>query len=430
MRVPALVVMLLMATTAVQAQPVDPAPPEGVHLQWRGDAGQYAVRFHAALSQQDYDVAYTVDGEEQATSIGATSPGYGRSSGYGFRVDANASSYRIEDRSFPIVGPPPHTDDAVRVAFLGDIGMTENTGAVLDSVRAANVSAILAGGDLSYADGDVDVWDDWFDFMEPYISDVPIMPARGNHEARCLGRGGVGVVADCNTDESMYLSRFDLPLEELYYATEWGPLRIIVVDTEAYFHRDDPIYTINNVDPDEQLAFLADALRAPEDMWTLVMMHRPTYSSSGGHGSELGIRAHMEPALVDGGADLVLAGHDHDYERTLPVIDGEPQAEAGDRFTDEAPIYVVSGGGGQSLYTSWQPMPAWGAVREAAYHFVLIEADQQRLTVTALTPDGDELDRFTIERDVDPEDAGEQQRSPAIAVGVLLVALLIVARRR
>lgn len=426
---PVLIALLFVPAGSAQEPSV-----EGVHLHWRDDHQQYYPLFHSDMPLQDFDITYTMDGEEHATNVRSTSPGYGRSSAYGFMVPPNATSYRIEDRSFDIQAPPPSADDSVRVAFLADVGMTDNTRAVLDAARAANISALLVGGDLSYADGDVAVWDTWLNFIEPYTSDIPIITARGNHEARCVSRTIPGF-GDCYTDESAYLKHFSLPYEELYYATQWGPLRIIVVDTEAYYHRDDAIYNVRNIDPDEQLAFLADALQAPQDMWTVVMMHRPLYSSNGGHGSELGARAHMEPALIAGGADLVMAGHEHAYERTWPVAAGQAAITSGDTFAGEAPIYVVSGGGGQSLYTSWQPTPGWSAAREAAFHFTLIEADATTLTVTALTPDGREIDRFSIIRTQEAgQEPGDGKASPgglvAAPLAIAIAAMAVRARRR
>jgi len=42
---------------------------------------------------------------------------------------------------------------------------------------------VVVGGDMSYSDGYLAVWEDWFDMMEPAISKVPLFIGDGNHES-------------------------------------------------------------------------------------------------------------------------------------------------------------------------------------------------------------------------------------------------------
>jgi hypothetical protein len=65
-----------------------------------------------------------------------------------------------------------------------------------------------------------------------------------------------------------------------------------------------------------QLAWLRDELAANPARCTLAYWHHPLYSS-GGHGSIPKMRDAWE-LLYQAGAELVLAGHDHDYERFAP----------------------------------------------------------------------------------------------------------------
>jgi hypothetical protein len=428
----------LAATVCVLALPVVAQGPAlattaGVHLSWRpdlGEAGQYSVLFHSNLPAQAFDTVWVdANGTEHAAPIVITVPDYGGgSSAYGFRFPADATGYRVNERSFTLRGPPPAAGDAVRVAWVADVGRTSDTAAVLDAARAAGASAILAGGDLSYADGDDAAWDAWFTFMEPYIADTPFIPARGNHEGRCLPVAAQNVVPDCTSDETVYLDRFDLPLGELYYATQWGPLRIVVLDSEAYYPREDPLGRTRNTDPEEQRAFLADALRAPDGVWEIVMFHRPMYSSSGAHGSEFAIRDHLRATLEEGDADLVLAGHDHDYERTHVLLDDAVTSAGNVSREGDGVRYLVSGGGGQSLYASWQPSPAWSAMHAAEFHFLLIEATPGRLDVSAVRPDGTVLDRVSIL--AEPPAPADEAQVPWLPAGCLAAGLLALAARR
>ncbi|MDP9072293.1 MAG: metallophosphoesterase [Actinomycetota bacterium] len=98
-----------------------------------------------------------------------------------------------------------------------------------------------------------------------------------------------------------------------------------------------------------------------------MVLHHPPYSS-GKHGSTPGARERLEPILARHDVDLVLAGHDHHYERTHP-IDGV--------------TYVVSGGGckttaaGRSRFT---------VVSESTLQFLLVDITGDRLVVTCVRP--------------------------------------------
>ena len=48
-------------------------------------------------------------------------------------------------------------------------------------------------------------------------------------------------------------------------------------------------------------------------------MHQPAMSTSDADGSDLGIRQNWMPLFYKYGVDFVLAGHDHDYERSYVV---------------------------------------------------------------------------------------------------------------
>jgi hypothetical protein len=86
----------------------------------------------------------------------------------------------------------------------------------------------------------------------------------------------------------------------------------------------------------------------------------------------------LEPILRRHAVDLVLAGHDHHYERTHPI----------DGIT-----YVVSGGGckttrvGSSTFT---------AVADSTLNFLHVVVRGDRLTAAAIRPDGDLVDRFEL----------------------------------
>ena len=106
---------------------------------------------------------------------------------------------------------------------------------------------------------------------------------------------------------------------ELYYSFDWGNVHFVGLDTE--------------LTGPEQAAWLDADLAATDKPWKIVFGHKPPYSS-GEHGSDGAFRNHFVPLIEKHGVQLVLNGHEHDYERTRPI---------------ENVTYVVTGGGGRHL---------------------------------------------------------------------------------
>jgi 3',5'-cyclic AMP phosphodiesterase CpdA len=67
-----------------------------------------------------------------------------------------------------------------------------------------------------------------------------------------------------------------------------------------------------------QRRWLQRALQSSQAKWKIAFFHHPLYSSADKHGSDLELRAELEPILVRSGVDVVFSGHDHTYERIKP----------------------------------------------------------------------------------------------------------------
>jgi 3',5'-cyclic AMP phosphodiesterase CpdA len=82
----------------------------------------------------------------------------------------------------------------------------------------------------------------------------------------------------------------------------------------------------------EQIDWLEKELKSSSDDWKIVAFHHPLYSSGGRHGSDVRLRETLEPLFIKYNVSLVLAGHDHFYERIKP---------------QHGIAYFVTGSGGQ-----------------------------------------------------------------------------------
>jgi len=73
----------------------------------------------------------------------------------------------------------------------------------------------------------------------------------------------------------------------------------------------------NYMDP-PQVEWLDRQLSDSGATWKICFFHHPLYSHGKFHGSDVDLRARLEPMFVKHGVDVVLNGHEHVYERVVP----------------------------------------------------------------------------------------------------------------
>ena len=206
----------------------------------------------------------------------------------------------------------------------------------------------LLNGDLCYANlnpaAQPAVWADFGNNNQTSAAFRPWMPCVGNHEIE-FKNGAQGFTS--------YLTRYTLPDNRTPFPGRWYSFRVgsalfislsaddvIYQDGGAFVGGPAPLtpaastgnqaiepgtsFYINGYSGGVQTLWLERTLReAREDDdidWIIVQMHQDALSSSrAGNGSDLGIRQAWLPLFDRYGVDLVLCGHDHDYERSWPV---------------------------------------------------------------------------------------------------------------
>ena len=206
---------------------------------------------------------------------------------------------------------PAAAPERVTVLAAGDIAecghiKASNTHAASTATLVAAYLArdplarVLALGDLVYPSGTA------HDFSACYQPTwgrfkARTLPAPGNHEYSTSGARG-------------YFDYFGALAGPGYYAVSLGSWRVISLDSNT-----------SGAAMAAQLAWLKRELATHPTRCTLAYWHHPMYSS-GGHGNLERMRAAWE-LLQQGGADIVLSGHDHDYERFAPQdAHGRPDA--------------------------------------------------------------------------------------------------------
>jgi hypothetical protein len=348
-----------------------------------GMSGQTVFTYHAKLNDLQADSAYrysvTADNDSRRTT-------------------PFAASFRTAPR-----GRRPF-----RWTSYGDLATPVTSWAMSSPQSRHAVDAVerfeplfhLLNGDLCYANvnpaAQPAVWADFGNNVQRSAANRPWMPCPGNHEIE-FHNGEQGL--------NSYLTRYSLPENGTAFPGRWYRFKVgsalfislaaddvVYQDSGAFNAGPQPLRPAPSaghapIEPGTSLyvrgysggaqtrwleATLAAAEQDESIDWIIVQMHQDALSSSkSGNGSDKGIRETWLPLFDRYGVDLVLCGHDHDYERSWPVrgcnhhvgrdassnepVDTcQPQpvltAEPADgRFdTSRGTIHLILGGGGTS----------------------------------------------------------------------------------
>ena len=260
---------------------------------------------------------------------------------------------------------PVGEDSRFRFAVVGDSGSGgKGQLAVAALLGRLEPDLVLHTGDVVYPAGQERHYNRRF--FAPYrnlIKTVPVFPVLGNHDVM---RG----------DGTAFLENFHPTLEsprgsKRYYSFDWGNTHFVALDSELY-HGD------RGSDPERQKDFLEQDLAASRKRWKIAFLHRSPYGSSR-HGGDGRVREDLEPLFARHAVDLVFSGHDHVYERTVPI---------------RGVTYVVSGGGGRRLYPAGNGELTASSV--SAHHAVLVRVSGGRLLLEAVEVGGKVVDRLEL----------------------------------
>ena len=260
----------------------------------------------------------------------------------------------------------PGPDTTVTAAVLGDSGAGgPNQRRMARVLNDLAPGFVLHTGDVVYPRGDACHYPDrFFAPYAPLLASAPLYPVLGNHDLR-------------TKNGAAYFAAFALPANnpdrsESYYSFDYGPAHVVALDSELY-HRGNPAAVAR------QKSWLEADLAANVLPWTVVLLHRPPFTTSPTHSPDAAIQQDLVPIFGAAGVDLVLTGHVHAYERFNP-IDGVN--------------YVVTGGGGARLYPV-RPN-ASTAYAASVHHVLMLTISPDRLTVKAIGPDGAIFDRIEL----------------------------------
>ena len=340
----------------------------------------------------------------------ATVPAAAQGTRVSYRAGDAASGYAT---GVTATAPQPGVPGA-RLAVLGDLGTTADSAATLAGIGAGGpFAALLFLGDLSYADGNQTVFDEWGRLFSPLGATLPTYFLPGNHVRKGSLRAAqprrttpsyLTVTPPppfsqqewfdlerepcdytrppyCNYTFQSYLARVHSPsasgaptADTLYYSTNIGMMHVVMLQgycTAMKTTREQPCLAQGSA----QLLWLQEDLRRVNRTatpWVLVGFHQPYVNSNVAHSRATEgapMQAAVEDALNAGGVDLVLSGHVHAVERSCKTYNYT--------CVPDGPVYVTVGDGGnrEGLAAKWvEPQPPYSLFRQASFGHGEVEA--------------------------------------------------------
>ncbi|MBZ0237446.1 MAG: metallophosphoesterase family protein [Deltaproteobacteria bacterium] len=236
---------------------------------------------------------------------------------------------------------------------------------LVEQLQARTPDLILFSGDAVTIGLFQEEWEEFFAAGEPLFARVPVLSAHGNHELN-----GVN-----------FYSQFAMPGDEQNFSFDYGHAHITVLNDSPEQNGD-----LSGKIKDFLRADLTAHQTRP---WKLVNHHRPIYSASTRHGTDTTLQTEWAPLYDEFHVDLVLNGHDHNYERTYPMKNLQRQATPAD-----GTIYIVSGGAGAELYGNG--MDFWTELSHMTHSALTVRVRSTMLVMDAFDAAGTPIDTLTI----------------------------------
>jgi hypothetical protein len=256
----------------------------------------------------------------------------------------------------------------VRFAVIGDYGSGREAEAdVAALVNGWEPDIIITTGDNNYPNGssktiDQNIGQFFHEFIAPYqgsfgegAQENRFYPSLGNHDWQSPGA-------------EPYLDYFTLPGNERYYDFIWGPVHFFALDSDS--REPDGVGRSS-----QQAAWLQSRLAESTSSWKIVFFHHAPYSS-GLHGPV----DWMQWPFAEWGADIVLSGHDHTYER----------------ISRDGILYLVNGLGGKSKYSFFGAIDGSQVRYNDDYGAMLVEANEDMVLLQFINRQNEVIDTYSL----------------------------------
>ncbi len=296
--------------------------------------------------------------------------------GYGFKGDDDSGNGN------------ENGEENFNFAAAGDFGCSTNTQNTIENMQSKDPEIVLTLGDHSYHS----TADCWFDMMSP-VKDK-LMVTLGHHD-----------VEDGQAKMNQYMNSF--AMDKPFYSYDYNKVHFLVMSAKSVYYKGSEQYNF----------VLEDLKKASENEninWIVVSSYGPPYTSPSEHTAFKELREVYHPIFEQYGVDLVLSGHNHNYQRTYPLTynpndSGEPTVTntAASNYDGQKDgiVFAIVGTGGVNFYSFNGQAPFVDTQFANKFGFLNIDISNgnpdTKLTGTFYDNKGGQiLDQFTIEKDL------------------------------
>jgi hypothetical protein len=251
-----------------------------------------------------------------------------------------------------------HPDAEVTFGFVGDSRGGQDVWAqVVGQLQQRTPDVMLFSGDATTVGISQPEWEDFLGKAEPLFATIPVVMVNGNHEANAIN----------------FFSQFAMPGDQENFGFDYGFAHITVANDTP-----DDATTLTTTIRD---AIGADFAASTNARWKVLLHHRPMYSAGTRHGSDLTLQSSWQPLVDQYHLDLVLNGHEHQYEISKPLL-----GQAVQTTNATGTVYVVAGGAGAELYPIGNGF--WTEYSEMTHSAAVLHVRGTLLTLDSFRPDG------------------------------------------
>ena len=275
---------------------------------------------------------------------------------------------RFNDHFFtsrPAGAPVAEQPGSWHFSAIGDFGNgTRAQSDVAANLLRAKPELVVTVGDNIYPDGKEKYWRANFDppkFFGRVLEAAPVLPVLGNHDVKPSTDG--------------YFKRFPQLQGARYYSSDMRNVHVVALDSNDSLAPNSP-----------QHKWLEQDLATSKAPWKVLLLHHPVLSplAKATHGKTSRLPEYLGPLLAKHGVDLVLAGHEHFYERSRPL-------------NEQGTHQITLGNGGAMLFPLPYSQPAWSAHRDVDFGHVNFEVrNDDELVGRYVRRDGSVADTFVL----------------------------------
>lgn len=376
----------------------NPSDPHSFLLSWQQNpSSTMTIDWHTDGSAEEW-MQYRREGTSQWESVKGEVSDFPNSSREIHRVELEGLSadqvyeFRFTQRDTYLFRTMPRQNSrTIRFIAAGDVMHTETWMHQTAEVASGyDLDFVALGGDLAYANGGDRQAHRWHDYLETWSETmirpdgrvIPHLVGIGNHEVQnqfVFNQNNYQQTDSYRSSVAPYFfALFPFPGQPGYNVLDFGNyMSLIFLDTNH----------TNPVDG-QQTTWLEQTLSSRQDGRHLIpISHVGAYPSRRkDEVTNKDVREHWVPLFEEYGVRVAFENHNHNYKRTVPLLDAQQDASG--------ITYMGDGSWGVSI----EPPETYSYLQQAQEirNFIIVEVDGSQIHMRAIDGSGNQFDQVTV----------------------------------